>query len=260
MEQGEFGNDENNSNHIEISPGPNYTKELGELNFTNGKGTDCGFWKHTINSKNYYQCGYYEKSSDDKIFWCTYDKRADHHKEYAGVHAHRTKKQINDGPLDQHLRRANTHINTRYDIYSKIAHFTATSNISLRNGCSNELFDIIYASLNFYRNNSKQYLKTPTEHIIPKIGPEKVREIMIETAEKVLNKSIEHLRYSKYISICLDGGQTGSRHFIDFVAWSKKASFSIFVKDTGSLSAKGYADLALECLKHERLSTLQKKL
>ena len=202
MEQGEFGNDENNSSHIEISPGPNYTKELGELNFTNGKGTDCGFWKHTINSKNYYQCGYYEKSSDDKIFWCTYDKRADHHKEYAGVHAHRTKKQINDGPLDQHLRRANTHINTRYDIYSKIAHFTATSNISLRNGCSNELFDIIYASLNFYRNNSKQYLKTPTEHIIPKIGPEKVREIMIETAEKILNKSIEHLRYSKY-TICL---------------------------------------------------------
>lgn len=53
-------------------------------------------------------------------------------------------------------------------------------------GCSEELFSIIYASLDFYRHNYSQYVKTPNQQIIPKIGPEKIREIMIETADKLL--------------------------------------------------------------------------
>lgn len=40
----------------------------------------------------------------------------------------------------------------------------------------------------------------------------------------------------------------------------KKTTFSIFVKDTRSLNASGYADLALECLKNERLLKLQNKI
>ena len=76
---------------------------------------------------------------------------------------------------------------------------------------------------------------------------------MIEAADDLLSQSISNIKYTKYISICLDGGQTNSRHFIDFVAWSKRSSFSVFIKDIQSLNSKGYADLALECLNHERL-------
>lgn len=261
MEQEETEHNGNYNNaEVAISPGPGYTKELGDLNFKVGSGTDYGFWKHTINSKNYYQCGYYERNSNNEIFWCYYDQRADHHRSYAGVHVHKTKNPDIFGPLDKHIRRSTTHINTRYDIYSKMAHFTATANLSLNKGCSDDLFQIIYASLNFYRKNYQQYSKTPTEEIIPKIGPEKIREIMIETADKILNQAISHMQYSRYISICLDGGQTGARHFINFVVWSRKKSFSVFIKDTESLTAEGYAHLALECLNHDRLSTLKDKI
>lgn len=248
------------NSHVEISPGEGYTKELGELNYTIGAGTNCGFWKHLYNSKFYYQCGYYEQDDEGRIFWCVYDQRTDHHKNYKGVHVHKTKKPLTNGPLDMHLRPTTTHLKSRYDIYSKMAHFTATANLSLKNGCSDDLFQIIYSSLNYYRNHYHQYAKAPIEKIVPKIGPQKIREIMINTADQMLEKSISQLCYSKYISICLDGGQTGSRHFIDFVAWNKKSSFSIFIKDTENLNSKGYADLALECLNHEKILKIQSKV
>ena len=260
MEQISSDSDDINNNHREISPGDGYIKELGELNYTTGIGTDCGFWKHLNNSKYYYQCGYYEEDYEGKTFWCVYDQRADHHKNYKGVHVHKTKRPLIDGPLDKHLRPTTTHINTRYEIYSKMAHFTATANISLINGCSDDLYQIIYASLDFYRKHYHKYAKLPTEKIIPKIGPQKIREIMINTADQILEKSISQLKYSKYISICLDGGQTGARHFIDFVAWNKKSSFSIFIKDADNLNAKAYADLALECLNHEKVLKIQSKI
>lgn len=40
----------------------------------------------------------------------------------------------------------------------------------------------------------------------------------------------------------------------------KKVSFSVFIKDTESLNAEGYADLAIECLKNERLKKVQNKI
>lgn len=260
MEQNKSGNDDTNENSHSVSPGKDNTKELGDLNYTNGSGTDCGFWKHAINSKYCFQCGYFEQNADGEIFWCSYDKRTDHHKQQKGVHIHKTKKPVEYGPLDKHLRQTTTHINTRYQIYSKIAHFTATSNLSLIQGCSEELFSIIYASLDFYRHNYSQYVKTSNQQIIPKIGPEKIREIMIETADKLLDQSISKFKYARYVSICIDGGQTGARHFIDFVAWTKMSSFSIFIKDTQNLNSKGYADLALECLNHERIKEFQNKI
>ena len=251
----------NNSNDTnDISPGNGYVRELGEYNYTNGNGTEFGFWRHQVNSKHYFQCGFYEQNSNGEIFWCYYDQRLDHHKDYSGIHVHRTKKTTTTGPLDKHIRRTTTHIDKQYDIYSKIAHFIAISNISLNKGCSNELFRIIYASINFFRSNYTKLAKVPTEQIIPKIGAIKIREIMIETANQILTESISRLQYSRYLSICLDGGQTAQRHFIDFVVWSNKKSFSVFVKDTSSLTAQGYADLALECLNSERLSILQKKI
>ena len=75
MEQNRSGNDDTNENSHSVSPGKDYTKELGDLNYTNGSGTDCGFWKHAINSKYYFQCGYFEQNADGEIFWCSYDKR-----------------------------------------------------------------------------------------------------------------------------------------------------------------------------------------
>lgn len=260
MEQDRPVNDDIDGILQSFSPGVGYTKELGELNYTNGIGTEHGFWKHAVNCKYYYQCGYFEQNADGKIFWCTYDQRTDHHREYKGVHVHKTKKPIENGPLDKHLKQISTHIKTRYQIYSKIAHFTATSNLSLKQGCSEELFQIIYESLDYYKQNFSHYLKAPNQQIIPKIGPEKIRKIMIETADDLLSQSISNIKYTKYISICLDGGQTNSRHFIDFVAWSKRSSFSVFIKDTQSLNSKGYADLALECLNHERLKSIQNKI
>ena len=75
------------------------------------------------------------------------------------------------------------------------------------------------------------------------------------------------MHHSIFISIIiqnipklLDGGQTGSRHFIYFVAWSKKSSFSIFIKDTQSLNSKWYADFALEWLNHDRIKVFQYKI
>ena len=102
-------NDDATESSEEISPGKNYKRELGELNYTNGCGTDCGFWKHLVNSKYYYQCGFFERNSDGEFFWCIYDQRTDHYQDYKGVHIHKTKKLIENGPFDKH--------------------FTATSNI-----------------------------------------------------------------------------------------------------------------------------------
>ena len=82
---------------------------------------------------------------------------------------------------------------------------------------------------------------------------------MIETADQILRDSISHLQYNTYLSIYLDGGQTAQRHFIDFVVWSSKSSFSVFVKETSSLTAQEYVDLALEYLRNDRLSKLQNK-
>lgn len=173
---------------------------------------------------------------------------------------HKTKKGVENGPLDKHLRRQLTHIDSRYKIYLQLAHFTATSNLSLQNGCSDELFRIIYSALDYYKNNYQQFNNTPVERIVPKIGPVKMREIIIDSANKILSNTIESLRYSRYISICLDGGQVSKRHFIDFVVWTKKASFSVFIKDTESLNADGYAKLALECLNDEKMTNIQNKI
>lgn len=125
---------------------------------------------------------------------------------------------------------------------------------------SDELFQIIYTSLDFNKHNYSLYSKTPNQQIITIIGPEKIRGIMIETADKLLSQSISSFKYTRYISICLDGGKTGSRHFIDFVAWSKRSSFSIFIKDTQSFNARGYDDLDLECLNHDRIKAFRNKV
>lgn len=56
-----------------------------------------------------------------------------------------------------------------------------------------------------------------------------MREVMIDTVNQIFTNSIEHLQYSHYISICLDGGQVTQRHFIDFV-WVKKCHFQFLLK------------------------------
>lgn len=85
-----------------------------------------------------------------------------------------------------------------------------------------------------------------------------MREIIIDSANKILSKSISSLQYSTYISICLDGGKVSQRHFIDFVAWMKSMIFSIFVKDTESLNIQ--LKLSHFFQKIEKLSEVQNKI
>ena len=44
-------NDDATESSEEISPGENYKRELGELNYTIGCRTDCGFWNLILMEK-----------------------------------------------------------------------------------------------------------------------------------------------------------------------------------------------------------------
>ena len=115
-----------------------------------GLAQNMGFGCISINQKKYFQCGYFEKNQEGEVFWCVYDKRVDHHRDCLGVHVHKTQKKVEKGPLDIHLQQS-THSGSRNDIYLKLAHYTAASNISLKNGCSDSMFNIIYSTLTYYK-------------------------------------------------------------------------------------------------------------
>lgn len=182
-----------------------------------GLAQNMGFGCISINQKNIFNVDILKKNQEGEVFWCVYDKRVDHHRDCLGVHVHKNQKKVKKGPLDIHLQQS-THFGSRNDIYLKLAHYPAASNISLKNGCPDSMLNIIYSSLTYYKKNYQKFVNIPPERIVPKIGPEKIGELIIDSANQMLSKSISHLQYSNYISICLDGGQVAQRHFIDFVA------------------------------------------
>lgn len=241
----------------EISPGNGYTRVSDELNFFQDNGYEYPFWQHKKEGRTHIQCGYHIRTNSGSVIWCTYDKRIDHHRNCYGkhVHAYLTTKQKK---LEDFTR--STHVTRCKAVYNQIAHFAAISNLSLEMAASQHLFDIIYTAIEYYKENSVQFFKQPPSKIIPKISAATVRTLMIKSAEDIVKKNIENLKFENYISICLDAGTTKSRHFIDIAIWTPRTTFSVFVKETPSLTANGYAKLAIECLTDPRLSQIKGKI
>ena len=235
-------------------PGENYA--FVDIN-TNiyGVGTECGFWKHKKMNKIYFQCAYYEEYQNEVMF-CHYDKRKDHHEACHGQHKHDIKQKRKCGPLDQHVVRS-IKPESIERIYETIGHYVAVSNSSISSGSSQELFNIIYAAIEYIKKNHLDIYTTPLNQIIPKCGPERIRNTIIRTAEEIRTKTIHSIQSSDYISICLDAGTIGNRHFVDFVLSSRGKTFPLEIVDVGNLDSEGYANLALQILDKDILKNVK---
>lgn len=244
----------------EITPGKGYktVPPTDRMAFTGNQGCELGFWKHIVSGRAHYQCKYHKQTKDGRVFFCNYDYRSDKHAKRGGIHTHSTN--IISTPIDQLITKSEYDEKDCDEIYLKIAHFLAVSNLSLDKATSPELFDIIYSALKYFRENYSEFRNANPETIIPRIGPAKIRNILVESSNQIIEIMIEELSHVDYFSICLDAGSIKSRHFVDLIAWSDKTYFSIFIKDTLALTSEGYADLAIECLNDPKIQSLNEKV
>lgn len=169
----------------QISPGKDYIRVSEDLNFSKDKGCEHLFWRHKKGGRTHIQCGHHITTNNGTVIWCTYDQRIDHHRHCEGKHVHKFptvhQKTIESYTRAKHVTRCN-------DIYTRIAHFAALSNLSLEMAASKYLFDIIYAAINYYKENSAQFLGQPPSKIIPKTSANTIRTLMIDSADSILKK------------------------------------------------------------------------
>lgn len=183
------------------------------------------------------KCAWNTKHNGRKVY-CYYKCREDYFQKSKGQHKHKPSEETLEAFLSRNRKMRNSNATP---IYQALGELSAITGISLENTCSDDMFHIIYDAIRM----GQAHPHTEPEKLIPKIGRDKLREIIISGAERKRDEIMSRFATERYCAITLDAGTVGKEHFLDFVLVSRKGEFILKVLHGPNLNTEQYA---AECI------------
>lgn len=141
-------------------------------------------------------------------------------------------------------------LKSRYaDVYRLIARNVCTMNISIRNGCSREMFEPIWKAMEIAHTGSRPG-QSPAG-LLPTVSRDVMRRLIIEEGRRASDEALHDLMAARNVAICIDGGTAGSFHILEMIVNHRGKEVHLCSMDVSgeTMDGKNYAKKAIEALR-----------